>query len=78
MIEGKAVRLPSPVMVAATYLPDAVAQTYPAKVIRIVLPFPPGGPADLPGRQLALKVSEHIESCISCLLMPLLRRSSVC
>lgn len=45
---------------AATVMPHAIAQTYPSKAIRIVLPFPPGGPTDLLGRQLALKLSEQI------------------
>ena len=36
------------------------AQTYPAKPIRMVLPFPPGGPTDLLGRQIALKLSENV------------------
>ena len=38
----------------------AHAQTYPAKPIRMVLPFPPGGPTDLLGRQIALKLSENV------------------
>ena len=36
----------------------AVAQSYPAKPIRFILPFPPGGPTDLLGRTLAEKLSE--------------------
>ncbi len=38
----------------------AHAQTYPVKPIRMVLPFPPGGPTDLLGRQIALKLSENV------------------
>ena len=37
-----------------------LAQSYPAKPIRMVLPFPPGGPTDLLGRQIALKLSEQV------------------
>jgi len=38
----------------------AWAQAYPAKAIRFVLPFPPGGPTDMLGRVLAQKISENV------------------
>ena len=38
----------------------AAAQTFPAKPVRLVLPFPPGGPTDLQGRQIAQKLSEQV------------------
>jgi tripartite-type tricarboxylate transporter receptor subunit TctC len=38
----------------------AGAQTYPTKPIRLILPFPPGGPSDILGRALAQKVSEQV------------------
>jgi tripartite-type tricarboxylate transporter receptor subunit TctC len=38
----------------------AVAQTYPAKAIRFILPFPPGGPTDMLGRAIAQKVAEQV------------------
>jgi len=37
----------------------AHAQTYPAKPIRMVVPFPAGGIADLYGRLIGTRVSEH-------------------
>ncbi len=38
----------------------ALAQTYPSKTIRLIMPFPPGGPTDIVGRLVAAKVSEQI------------------
>ncbi len=38
----------------------AVAQTFPAKQLRMILPFPPGGPTDLLGRTLSQKMAENI------------------
>jgi tripartite-type tricarboxylate transporter receptor subunit TctC len=37
----------------------AWAQAYPAKTVRLILPFPPGGPTDLLGRAIAQKLSEQ-------------------
>ena len=34
------------------------AQTYPAKAVRVVLPFPPGGAADTLIRPLAVKLAD--------------------
>ena len=44
--------------VCATSGGTAVAQSYPAKVIRIVVPFPPGGPTDLYARVIGQKLQE--------------------
>jgi tripartite-type tricarboxylate transporter receptor subunit TctC len=38
----------------------AQAQTYPTKTIRLILPFPPGGPSDILGRALSQKLSEQL------------------
>src|SRR3954468_14544791 len=37
----------------------AGAQNYPTKPVRLILPFPPGGPSDILGRALSQKVSEQ-------------------
>jgi tripartite-type tricarboxylate transporter receptor subunit TctC len=41
-----------------------VAQTYPAKPLVMVVPFPPGGPTDLVARVLAQKMSEQMGQTI--------------
>ena len=47
--------------IAMAGMPYAVqAQAFPAKTVRLVLPFPPGGPTDLLGRSIAQKLSEQM------------------
>jgi len=38
----------------------AGAQAYPVKQVRLILPFPPGGPTDLLGRAIAQKLTEQM------------------
>lgn len=45
---------------AAALAPLVSAQQYPAKSIRFILPFPPGGPTDILGRTLSQKLSEQV------------------
>ena len=45
-------------LLGAAVLP-AHAQNYPAKPVRFVVPFPPGGPVDATARAIAFKLSEY-------------------
>ena len=38
--------------------PFAMAQGYPTKPIRLVVPYPPGGPTDFAGRAVSAKLTE--------------------
>src|SRR4029077_16493386 len=38
----------------------ALAQSYPTRAITLIVPFAPGGPADVLGRLIGLKMSEEL------------------
>ena len=48
-------------LTAFVFTPAAFAQAYPVKPVRLILPFPPGGPTDIAGRTIAQKLSEQLE-----------------
>lgn len=47
-------------LLAAAMIAPLYAQTYPAKPVRFILPFPPGGPTDILGRAVGQKLSEGL------------------
>src|SRR5581483_11436478 len=56
-------RLPASLLIGVVALAatiDASAQTYPSKAIRIIVPTPPAGAADLLARTVAQKLGERV------------------
>jgi len=47
-------------LVFAAAITGVNGQTYPTKPVRLILPFPPGGPSDILGRALSQKLSEQL------------------
>jgi tripartite-type tricarboxylate transporter receptor subunit TctC len=46
----------------ATFFPlSAAAQAYPAKPVRLIIPFPAGGSNDIVGRMIAVQLSERLD-----------------
>jgi tripartite-type tricarboxylate transporter receptor subunit TctC len=60
MLSARWVRVSVAVVLVSLCGGVVIAQTYPTKPIRMVMPFPPGGPTDVVGRLVAQKLSEQI------------------
>jgi tripartite-type tricarboxylate transporter receptor subunit TctC len=57
-VHQRALSLVFAAMMACAAMPNASAQTYPSQPIRIIVPTPPGGVADIVGRAFAQKLNE--------------------
>jgi tripartite-type tricarboxylate transporter receptor subunit TctC len=53
-------RLSIALLACVAFTAPASSQTYPSRPVRLVIPFPPGGPADIFGRLIAFKLSDAL------------------
>src|SRR5687767_8853905 len=47
-----------PILLLAALAGPAVAQSYPARPVRLIVPYPPGGASDLHARHLTAKMTD--------------------
>ena len=59
MKTSRVLALATGLFAAATVSLSCFGQAYPSRALRMVVPFPPGGPTDITGRTLAQKLSER-------------------
>lgn len=57
---GRIPLVPAALMLAAVFSGAALAQSYPAKPVRIIIPFPPGQATDVIGRLVSQKLGESL------------------
>ena len=57
-------RIAAIALLGAVFAASAVAQSYPVKPVRIVVPYPPGGGNDLLARMTAQKLGEKWKQTI--------------
>ncbi len=54
-------RIASIVLLALAFIPQALAQDYPSRQVRVIVPFGAGGPADVYARVIAQHLSEQLK-----------------
>jgi tripartite-type tricarboxylate transporter receptor subunit TctC len=61
VVAGFRIAVTALAVTAAFHASFARAQDYPAKPVRVIVPFAPGGGSDITARQVAQKFSEHLK-----------------
>jgi tripartite-type tricarboxylate transporter receptor subunit TctC len=57
-------RLLTALCLLAMLAPAALAQPYPSKPLRLIVPFPPGGPTDIVGRLVAQEIEKGLGQAV--------------
>jgi tripartite-type tricarboxylate transporter receptor subunit TctC len=52
-------RIAAALLFFSVLAPGALAQDFPSKPVRLVVPFPPGGPLDISGRLIGKELQER-------------------
>jgi tripartite-type tricarboxylate transporter receptor subunit TctC len=60
----RALRITALVAALAGAAAPAVAQPYPSRPIKLIVPFPPGGPVDVMGRLVADRLSQNLGTVV--------------
>jgi tripartite-type tricarboxylate transporter receptor subunit TctC len=55
-----AIRVVLLLFLGMVFIPEGLAQPFPSKPVRLIVPFPPGGGSDVVGRIVAQKLSERL------------------
>ena len=59
MMKNSRVRLALAVLLLASFAGTLMAQSYPSRPVRLIVPYPPGGASDLHARHLTAGGIQH-------------------